>query len=70
LPSRRISAGDELAWIAARCPEGTGAILTATATVVFVATKFTSGAWLTVVIVPALMLLFSRIQNDNCCAST
>ena len=33
------------------------------ATIVFVATKFTAGAWVVVLIVPALMLLFSRIQN-------
>jgi hypothetical protein len=42
---------------------GVGAILTATATAVFVFTKFTSGAWVVVLMVPALMLLFSRIQN-------
>jgi hypothetical protein len=42
---------------------GIGAILTATATIVFVATKFMSGAWVVVITVPALMLLFSRIQN-------
>jgi Amino acid permease len=42
---------------------GTGAILTATAAAVFIATKFTSGAWIVVLIVPALMLLFSRIQS-------
>jgi hypothetical protein len=29
----------------------------------FVATKFASGAWVVVLTVPALMLLFSRIQN-------
>ena len=49
--------------MAARRLNGTGAVLTATATVVFIATKFTSGAWLVVLTVPALMLLFSRIQS-------
>jgi hypothetical protein len=33
------------------------------AAAVFIATKFTSGAWVVVLTVPALMLLFSRIQN-------
>jgi amino acid transporter len=42
---------------------GTGAVLTATATAVFIASKFTSGAWLVVLTVPALMLLFSRVQS-------
>lgn len=41
----------------------TGALLTATAAIVFIATKFTSGAWAVVLTVPALMLLFSRIQS-------
>ena len=50
-------------WLLRAALNGTGAVLTATATVVFVATKFTSGAWVVVLIVPALMLLFSRIQN-------
>ena len=50
-------------WLLRAALNGTGAVLTATATVVFVATKFTSGAWVVVLIVPALMLLFTRIQN-------
>jgi amino acid transporter len=50
-------------WMPRAALNGIGAILTATATVVFVATKFTSGAWVVVLTVPALMLLFSRIQN-------
>jgi len=50
-------------WLLRAALNGTGALLTATATFVFVATKFTSGAWVVVLIVPALMLLFSRIQN-------
>jgi hypothetical protein len=31
--------------------------------VVFIASKFTTGAWVVVITVPALMLLFARIQN-------
>jgi len=50
-------------WLLRAALNGTGALLTATATIVFVATKFISGAWAVVLIVPALMLLFSRIQN-------
>jgi hypothetical protein len=40
-----------------------GAVLTATAAAVFIASKFTSGAWVVVVTVPALMLLFTRIES-------
>ncbi|WP_194907071.1 APC family permease [Catenulispora rubra] len=42
---------------------GTGATLTALAAAVFVATKFTEGAWVVVITVPALMLLFARIES-------
>jgi hypothetical protein len=49
-------------WLRAAL-NGTGAVLTATATAVFIASKFTSGAWVVVLTVPALMLLFSRIQS-------
>jgi amino acid transporter len=42
---------------------GTGAVLTATAALVFVFSKFTEGAWVVVLIVPLLMLLFSRIES-------
>jgi amino acid transporter len=42
---------------------GTGAVLTATAAAIFVVSKFTSGAWVVVLTVPALMLLFARIQS-------
>jgi Amino acid permease len=50
-------------WMLRAALNGLGALLTAVATVVFVATKFTSGAWVVILIVPALMLLFSRIQS-------
>jgi hypothetical protein len=42
---------------------GTGAAVTAVATVIFVATKFTAGAWVVVLAVPALMTLFTRIHR-------
>jgi amino acid transporter len=50
-------------WLPRAVLNGTGALLTAIAAIVFVATKFTEGAWLVVIAVPALMLLFARVQN-------
>jgi amino acid transporter len=40
-----------------------GAILTAAAAGVFLATKFLAGAWVVVLAVPALMLLFSKVNR-------
>jgi amino acid transporter len=40
-----------------------GALLTATATIVFLAAKFLEGAWIVVVIVPLLMAMFHRISG-------
>jgi hypothetical protein len=37
--------------------------MTAVATVIFLATKFTSGAWVVVIAIPALLVLFSRIAR-------
>jgi amino acid transporter len=42
---------------------GTGAVMTAVAVLVFLGSKFLEGAWVVVVTVPLLMLLFSRIEN-------
>lgn len=42
---------------------GTGAVMTGAATVIFLVTKFTSGAWVVVIAIPALMLLFTRIER-------
>jgi hypothetical protein len=50
-------------WQLRAALNGTGAVLTTTVAVVFVASKLTSGAWVVVPTVPALMLLFSRIQS-------
>ena len=50
-------------WLPRAALNGFGAILTAIAAVVFVASKFTAGAWVVVLAVPGLMLLFSRIQR-------
>jgi amino acid transporter len=50
-------------WRLRAALNGAGAVLTATAALVFVVSKFTSGAWVVVLTVPALMLLFARIQS-------
>ncbi len=50
-------------WMLRAALNGTGAVLTATAAAVFVVSKFTSGAWVVILTVPALMLLFARIQS-------
>lgn len=42
---------------------GVGAVTTALATVIFLATKFTSGAWVVVLAIPAFILLFTRIHR-------
>jgi len=42
---------------------GLGAAATAVATVVFIVTKFTEGAWVVVIAVPAFMYLFTRIHG-------
>jgi hypothetical protein len=42
---------------------GTGAAVTGLATVIFLVTKFTAGAWVVVLAVPALITLFTRIHR-------
>lgn len=41
---------------------GTGAAVTATATLIFLFTKFLEGAWVVVVAIPLLIILFNRIE--------
>ena len=50
-------------WARRAVLNGAGAVLTLVATLVFIASKFTEGAWVVIVTIPALMLLFARIQN-------
>ena len=50
-------------WRARALLNGVGAIITAIAVIVFVATKFLAGAWVVVITVPLLMVLFSRIER-------
>jgi amino acid transporter len=49
-------------WWARAALNGLGAAMTAVATVIFVVTKFTSGAWVVVLAVPALILLYTRVD--------
>jgi hypothetical protein len=50
-------------WQQRAAINGLGAAATATATVIFLATKFTQGAWVVVLAVPALIVLFTRIHR-------
>jgi Amino acid permease len=50
-------------WRAKAALNGTGAVLTAVAGLVLIVAKFREGAWLVVVIVPVLMLLFDRVER-------
>jgi hypothetical protein len=50
-------------WGAKAALNGTGAVMTAAATVIFLVTKFTAGAWVVVIAIPCLLLLFSRISR-------
>lgn len=57
-------------WLRLRSPgwwwkaaiNGFGAVLTLVVTLVFAVVKFTSGAWLVVILLPALVLMFLRIH--------
>ncbi len=42
---------------------GLGAVVTGAATIIFLATKFTEGAWLVVVAIPLFILLFHRVER-------
>ena len=50
-------------WQPRAAINGIGAAATAIATVVFLVTKFTEGAWVVVLAVPALIVLFTRIRG-------
>ncbi len=49
-------------WRRRAAVNATGALATAAATVIFLATKFTEGAWVVVVAVPAFIFLFLRVH--------
>ena len=50
-------------WRRKAALNGVGAVVTAVATLVFLFTKFTEGAWVVVVIIPLLIVLFHRIRS-------
>jgi amino acid transporter len=50
-------------WLLRASLNGFGAVLTGTATGVFLATKFTAGAWVVAVAIPLLMLTFDRVHR-------
>jgi amino acid transporter len=50
-------------WRLRSAVNGVGAFMTAIAVVVFLGTKFLEGAWVVVLTVPLLMLLFGRIES-------
>jgi len=50
-------------WRGRAAVNGFGAVLTAAATVVFLVAKFTEGAWIVVLVIPLLILLFNRIES-------
>ncbi len=49
-------------WSRRATINGTGAVVTAVATMIFLFTKFVEGAWVVVVAIPLLILLFNRIE--------
>jgi amino acid transporter len=50
-------------WRSRALLNGVGAVITAIAVIVFLATKFLAGAWLVAIAIPLLMLLFARIER-------
>jgi amino acid transporter len=50
-------------WRLRAALNGTGAVMTAVAVVVFLVTKFLEGAWVVVLTIPALMYLFSQTET-------
>jgi amino acid transporter len=50
-------------WRARAALNGTGAVMTAIAVVVFLVSKFLEGAWVVVLTIPFLMILFRRIES-------
>lgn len=50
-------------WWARASLNGVGAVTTAVATLIFLFTKFTAGAWVVVVAIPLFILLFRRIRS-------
>jgi amino acid transporter len=51
-------------WMARAIVNGVGAFLTAVTTIIELVSKFTQGAWLIVLVIPGLVLLFSRVHRN------
>jgi amino acid transporter len=51
-------------WAARAVINGIGAFLTAATTIIELVSKFLAGAWLIVLVIPGLVLLFSRIHRN------
>jgi len=50
-------------WLSRAVINGVGALLTAATTIIELISKFTAGAWLIVLIIPGLVLLFNRVRR-------
>ena len=50
-------------WLMRAAINGVGAVLTAATTVIELISKFTEGAWLIVLVIPGLVLLFGRVHR-------
>ena len=50
-------------WITRAAINGFGAVLTTVTTIIELGTKFTEGAWLIVLVIPGLVLLFRRVHG-------
>ncbi|MFF7985591.1 APC family permease [Streptomyces sp. NPDC007901] len=60
---RHWATGRPAGWKRRALINGTGALLTTLAGVILLFTKFLEGAWVVVIAVPLMMLLFARIQR-------
>jgi len=52
------------AWASRAVINGVGAVLTAATTIIELVSKFLAGAWLIVLVIPGLVLLFSRVHRN------
>jgi amino acid transporter len=50
-------------WMSRAVINGVGAVLTAATTIIELVSKFTEGAWLIVLVIPGLVLLFNRVHR-------
>ena len=50
-------------WVTRAAINGFGAVLTTVTTIIELGTKFTEGAWLIVLVIPGLVLMFNRVHR-------